>query len=50
MEVRIEYVTTGEVKLRTKYISNFILQEQGFMDRIRQEPNQDGFLEVEQQD
>lgn len=50
IESVIEYVTTGEIKLRTRYISNYLLQEQGLVDRIRQEENQSGFLEVEQQE
>lgn len=44
----IEFVTTGEIKLRTKFVSNYLLQED--FDRIKQEANQDGFLEVEQQE
>lgn len=43
----IDFVTTGEIKLRTKYVSNYLLQEDS--DRIRQEANQSGFLEVEQE-
>lgn len=50
VESIIEYVTTGEIKLRVRSISNYLLQEQGFVDRIRQEDNQSGFLEVEQQE
>ena len=50
IESVINYVTTGEIKLRTRYISNYLLQEQGVVDRIRQEENQSGFLEVEQQE
>ena len=48
LESVIDYVTTGEIKLRTRYVSNFILQEDA--GRIRQEENQSGFLETEQQD
>lgn len=50
IESTIEFVTTGEIKLRTRYVSNYLLQEQGATDRIRQEANQSGFLEVEQQE
>ena len=50
IEATIDFVTTGEIKLRTRYVTNYLLQEQGFADRIRQEANQSGFLEVEQQD
>lgn len=50
IESTIEFVTTGEIKLRTRYVSNYLLQEQGAADRIRQEANQSGFLEVEQQE
>lgn len=49
IESTIEFVTTGEIKLRTRYVTNYLLQEQG-ADRIRQEANQSGFLEVEQQE
>ena len=48
IESTIDFVTTGEIKLRTRYVSNYLLQEDN--DRIRQEANQTGFLEVEQQD
>lgn len=48
IESTIDFVTTGEIKLRTRYVSNYLLQESN--DRIRQEANQSGFLEVEQQD
>lgn len=48
IESRIDFVTTGEIKLRTRMVSNFILQEDS--GRIRQEENQSGFIEVEQQD
>ena len=44
----IDFVTTGEIKLRTRYVSNYLTQEDG--DRIRLEENQSGFVEVEQQD
>lgn len=48
IEARIDFVTTGEIKLRTKYVSNYLTQEN--YDRLRTEENLgDGFLEVEQQ-
>ena len=50
IESVIDYVTTGEIRLRTRFVSNFLIQEQGVADRIRQEANQSGFIEVEQQD
>jgi len=50
IESTIDFVTTGEIKLRTRYVSNYLVQEQGAADRIRQEANQSGFIEVEQQD
>ena len=50
IETTIDFVTTGEIRLRTRYVTNYLLQEQGFADRIRQEANQSGFIEVEQQD
>lgn len=49
IESVIDYVTTGEIKLRTKYTSNYLVQEDG-SSRIRQEANQSGFIEVQQQD
>jgi hypothetical protein len=48
IESTIEFVTTGEIKLRTRYVSNYLMQEN--TDRIRQEANQSGFLEIDQQD
>jgi hypothetical protein len=42
----IDFVTTGEIKLLTRINSNYLLQED--FSRIELEPNQDGFLEVEQ--
>ena len=50
IESVIDYVTTGEIKLRVKSSSNYLTQEQGAGNRIRQEENQTGFIEVEQQD
>ena len=48
IESTIEYVTTGEIKLRTSFVSNYLLQED--TGRIRLEDNQSGFIEVMQQD
>jgi len=48
IESTIEYVTTGEIKLRTQFVSNYLLQEDA--GRIRLEDNQSGFVEIEQQD
>ena len=52
IETSIQFVTTGEIKLRTRFISNYLIQEQSplGLDRIRQEANQSGLIEVEQQD
>ena len=44
----IQFVTTGEIRLRTKTVSNYVLQED--FGRIRVEENQDGFLEKEDQE
>ncbi len=45
----ISFVTTGEVKLRTRMISNYIVQEQDGVSRLRVEENLgNGFLEVEE--
>lgn len=45
----MSYVTTGEIKLKTRMVTNYILQEQGFGDRISLESYQFGYLEQEQQ-
>ena len=46
---RIQFVTTGEIKLRVKTVSNLLLQEDA--DRIRLERNQGaGFVELEQEE
>lgn len=53
IESTIEFVTTGRIDLRTRFSTNYLLQEQqelGADQLIRQEANQTGFLEVEQQD
>ena len=44
----IDYVTTGAIRLRTKMVSNNLLQEDG--GRMRLEANQDGFIELEQEE
>ena len=47
----MNFVTTGEVKLKTRAVSNYILQEQGaFVDRISLESYQSGYLEQEQEE
>lgn len=48
IESTIDFVTTGEIKLRTRYVTNYLLQEDA--GRIRQEANQSGFIELQQQD
>jgi len=46
---QIQFVTTGQIKLRVKAVSNYLLQED--FDRIRLERNQGvGFVELEQQE
>jgi len=44
----ISFITTGQIKLRVRTITNYILQEQGSNDRIELERYQDGYLEQEQ--
>ena len=45
----IDYVTTGAIRLRSKMVSNNLLQEDG--GRVRLEANQDdGFIELEQEE
>ena len=46
IESVIDFVTTGEIKLRTRFVSDYLLQEQGVADRIRLEANQSDFLQV----
>lgn len=48
IESTIEFVTTGRIRLRTRYVTNYLVQED--LGRIRQEANQTGFIELEQQD
>ncbi len=50
VESTIEFVTTGEIALRSRFTSSYLLQEQGASDRIEQEANQDGLLQIEQED
>lgn len=49
IESTIDFVTTGEIRLRTRYVGNYLIQEQS-TDRIRLEANQSGFIEIEQQE
>ena len=44
----IDFVATGPIRLRTRFNTNYLLQEQGGGNRILQERNQDGFLVVEE--
>jgi len=50
IESTIQFVTTGEVKLRTRFVTNYLTQEDD--DRLRLEDNQDSssFIEVEQEE
>jgi len=48
VKTTVQFVTTGEIKLRTRMVSSYILQEQGRADRLRLEANQNGYLEKEQ--
>lgn len=44
----VDFITTGEIKLRVKTTTNYLLQEQGsFPNRIGLEEYQDGFIELE---
>lgn len=43
----IDFVTTGEIRLRTRFTSNYLLAEQGAGTRLRLEKAQTGFLELE---
>lgn len=44
----VEFVTTGKIRLRTKFVSNYLLTESRLP--LRREPNNDGLLELEQRD
>jgi len=46
----VQFVTTGEIKLRTRMVSNYIVKEEDAVSRLRLEANQSGFLEKEQQE
>ena len=48
VESRIDFVSTGPIRLRTKFVSNYLTQEDASL--IDLEANQSGSLEVEQQD
>lgn len=48
IESRIDFVATGPIQLRTKFVSNYLTQEDN--DLIELEESQDGALEVEQQE
>lgn len=43
----IDFVTTGEIKLRSRTVSNYLVQEDG-QSRLALEAYQDGFIELEQ--
>jgi hypothetical protein len=45
----IDFVTTGEIKLRTRMVTNFIVQEQDGVSRLRtEEMTGNGFLLLEE--
>jgi hypothetical protein len=44
----IEFVTTGQIKLRTRYTSNYLLREGAGANRMLLEENQSGYLVVEE--
>jgi hypothetical protein len=50
IETTVEFVTTGEIALRSSFTSSYLLQEQGTFDRLEQEENQSGLLQIEQED
>lgn len=50
IKTEVQFVTTGEIKLRTRTVTSYILQEQGAADRLELEANQSGFLEKEDQE
>lgn len=43
----VDFITTGEIKLKVKTTTNYLLQEQSSPSRIALEEYQDGFLELE---
>lgn len=46
----INYVTTGEIKLKVRAVSDYIVQEQDRLGRLSLESYQSGFLEQEQEE
>lgn len=46
----INFITTGEIHLKTRAVSNYIIQEQSFSDRVSLESYQSGYLEQEQEE
>ena len=46
----INFITTGEIHLKTRAVSNYIIQEQSFSDRVMLEAYQSGYLEHEQEE
>jgi hypothetical protein len=50
VKTTVQFITAGEIRLRTRMVTNYILQEQGTANRLRLEANQSGFLEKEDQE
>jgi hypothetical protein len=50
VKTTIQFVTTGEIRLRTRTVTNYIVKEQDGISRLRLEENQVGFLEKEDQE
>ena len=50
MRCNINFITTGEIHLKTRAVSNYIIQEQSLSDRVSLEAYQSGYLEHEQEE
>jgi len=50
VKTTVQFITTGEIRLRTRMVTNYIVKEQDGASRLRLEANQSGFLEKEDQE
>jgi hypothetical protein len=50
VKTTVQFVTTGEIRLRTRTVTSYIVKEQDGISRLRLEANQAGFLEKEDQE
>jgi hypothetical protein len=50
VKTTVQFVTTGEIRLRTRMVTSYIVKEEDGSSRLRLEANQSGFLEKEDQE